>query len=447
MALGVYDNYSPRRRSSGLWTAVMTVLMVMDGGTSSPALRQGKGGMVLKQLDKVSAVKTTRSRHTKTIGDPLSWSQGTKYDDESSGSKMDASHDITRPGNDSAADTLNGKYYQCFDSLEKASSDGSTVTQGDYLRFLYLFSEGALAYTNFSQLPALYTLLFYATACSSGRDCVTSQPVILVNKTEFSLMWIEFFCEEIQWYTYTSTVIGFDYSVRYEPTRVSSEMLDKCLSSATEALLYAYLGCGNSTTTGRRLGVSPRVEGLLLSESPSHFPPGSGRSLTDWDQPTTIQQTTSNAKSQIDCPYALQHQVENIIPMRMLSKAIVRVRVSGFAALATTYQHNMPYPAPQSLLSMFTGRRSRERPNGLWAWCVLPVEWFEMVSIRLLSLSLDDLLSTVQFPSVQNTITITSVQSDSTSDHDLYAKVIGILRQGIDTNEFESYFPSLCQLA
>lgn len=145
---------------------------------------------------------------------------------------------------------------RCLNQFSQVSTDGLSVTQGDYVRFLKKASKGNLAYSSFSQLPAEFAMLFYSMACPSagGRTCAAVFPVIPLGSRGLAS-----FCNEIRTYLFTSAVVSFDYSVRYDSEKVSHETLILCLSNATKTLLSTHLGC-ESSSSSRQLLIGPHKE-------------------------------------------------------------------------------------------------------------------------------------------------------------------------------------------
>ncbi|GKY97775.1 hypothetical protein MPSEU_000735700 [Mayamaea pseudoterrestris] len=293
----VQGSYSPNFRAISHWTALMAVLVFTDCVTSSPALRHPHG-TAIRQLLQVSVFENEQHRRVKANSVPLTGSQGHHDGDTLIESETSGSRNVV-PSAEGGGILTSAKYLQCYHELEEASSDKATLTRSDFVRFLSLVSNGALAFDSFAQLPSVFEQIFYSVAIgSSAKDRTSPRPALSLEATPQ----LESFCEEIQWYTFTSTAIGFDFSVRYNPQQLSSKTMSTCLSSATEALLKAHFGCNNdSISAGQGLANTPKDAGI----KPSTAPPLSHPMLR---RPAV--------KEVLACPFTIHHQVNGIIPFR-----------------------------------------------------------------------------------------------------------------------------------
>jgi hypothetical protein len=297
-----------------LWFKVGLLLIAVTCASSNPAFRQTshlrrhKGLEAVQHISRSAAV--AQRRYTKAHSIPSSGStavepaNGGKHQP---GSNQDRYSDDTSPSED---------FNRCYSQLLQVSADGSSVSQAEYLRYLTLNSQGQLQYTIFSQLPPVYMLLYYVAACGEGQDCSSSSPAISLDlSTRLSSSPLKDFCNEIRSYTYTSAVVGFDYTIQFDPSRISNDELQLCLITATESLLQDHLGCldqiprelaDDVSATGQRSVTSPSVHRSPLA--------GPHRRVAS-------------------CQYASDHRIDGIIPLRK-SKIMLGIDTLSLVAAA-----------------------------------------------------------------------------------------------------------------
>jgi hypothetical protein len=156
----------------------------------------------------------------------------------------------------------NGAYGKCFNLLNQVTQDGE-VTRNEYVRFLELLTDGDMVYDDFTELPALFELIFYSTTCTSGQDCVHEMPTISLASSGVSLGLLQFFCRQVMSVTFTEVSITFGYTIRYDSANVTKEDLTDCLESATENLLLDSFGCPYGEEQQRRLNsIDQMVAGM-----------------------------------------------------------------------------------------------------------------------------------------------------------------------------------------
>jgi hypothetical protein len=136
-------------------------------------------------------------------------------------------------------------YFKCYSLIDEVTTDtNSELRQEEYLEFLRLLTDGAVAYDRFQDLPAIYVMIFYTAACAEGDDCVPgSTPAIRISETDTGepSEIVQLFCKQILKNTTSSAEAVFDYSIRYNPDRITQEDLAICLSTATVNILLEQL--------------------------------------------------------------------------------------------------------------------------------------------------------------------------------------------------------------
>jgi hypothetical protein len=157
-------------------------------------------------------------------------------------------HILTRVGN--MENTV--AYEKCFSLLKQVAEDNE-VTKDEYVRFLDLLTSSTMDYDDFTELPALFTNIFYSTTCTNGQDCVHNIPTISLASSEVSPGLLQFFCSQVMSLTFTEVSINFAYEIRFNSANITDEEFISCLESATENLLLDSFGCPYGEDQQRRL--------------------------------------------------------------------------------------------------------------------------------------------------------------------------------------------------
>jgi hypothetical protein len=248
-------------------------------------------------------------------------------------------------------------YEKCFTLLEQESG-GDVVTRSEYVSFLGALTDGDLDYVNFDDLPELFKLIFYSTACTSGQDCVHENPSISLNTSGVSLRLQQFLCRQVmvgslldsscsrlvlylhslavphvsclldlfQNVTNTEVIVTFGYSIRYDSADVASGDLETCLEIATENLLLDSFDCPYDVTTERRRLSSTHSldpgDGVVIHDPlVEEFTKSAFRYLEEnLDSFPSAAPTPSPSPAAADCEYTITATVDSITDIRKLMK-------------------------------------------------------------------------------------------------------------------------------
>lgn len=139
------------------------------------------------------------------------------------------------------ADTISPEAMaKCYAAIDEAAVNGQ-MCLAQYIDFLSALS--GKEYSSISEVPSIFVIVFYATACSSGQDCVNNTPVITVDSSSMHRSLLDFMCDEALTYTSTHVNVRFEFSIRYNSSAIPSEKITDCLNAATENLLLEHFGC------------------------------------------------------------------------------------------------------------------------------------------------------------------------------------------------------------
>jgi hypothetical protein len=149
------------------------------------------------------------------------------------------------------------EFDRCVQLLEEASNEG-LLSRQEYIIFLEDYSSRTLFFENFDDLPLPLVLLFYAAACSSGRDCVNVEPTISLDNGGFSQAMLGVFCSSISDMHAVQVIFRFQYMLRY-PNELSvedilqggSNTIKQDLEEASELVLLDRFGCEAETSQRR----------------------------------------------------------------------------------------------------------------------------------------------------------------------------------------------------
>jgi hypothetical protein len=168
-------------------------------------------------------------------------------------------------------------YFKCYSLIDEVTTDAdSELRQEEYLEFLRLLTDGAVAYDRFQDLPAIYVMIFYTAACAEGDDCEPGNtPAIRITETDTGepSEIVQLFCKQILKNTSSSAEAVFDYSIRYNPDRIAQQDLAICLSTATVNILLEQLAMcpllpqGDEAPTDRRQLLWQSHSGVVGSNS------------------------------------------------------------------------------------------------------------------------------------------------------------------------------------
>jgi len=208
----------------------------------------------------------------------------------------------------------------CLANLNTVAQGSNEVTALEFLAFLSLQSGGLMEFTNFQDVPLDLRLLFYATACSGGRDCTKDAPKISLNGQGMASTLLQIFCtqvDEIVQQPPDSLKVSFSYSLYYKNnlttqeimTRVDGNTIVPSLETATERVVSMALGCP--------------VDSARLLEKSQHdilyvHPMYNDQShhlvslLTEKEQEYCSRQPERQLQ---DCGYTVQATVDDLVPI------------------------------------------------------------------------------------------------------------------------------------
>ena len=180
-------------------------------------------------------------------------------------SNMHRSHDLSlrvlqTAGNitDRQTENIAAAYLKCYSLLDEATSfSGGIMGQEEYVSFLMQMTDGELSFGRFSDLPALFVMIFYTAACTSGTNCLPgNRPQFEIGDTSDPNDVIQFLCQQTLKSTTSTAQSVFEYLIRYSTDTIDEADLATCLSTATvNVLLKDLAGCPVLTevdTTGRK---------------------------------------------------------------------------------------------------------------------------------------------------------------------------------------------------
>jgi hypothetical protein len=149
----------------------------------------------------------------------------------------------------------------CLETLWSVSDDGE-VDGIQFLLFLDVISGGNVKFDDFHQLPLDLRLVFYAAACSGGRECTSGLAAISLDPSVHSSILLKAFCMQIAEILDEGDYlkISFRYILYHEESLTPEEILAgadgneivSILESATERVVRNALGCPEASkeTTG-----------------------------------------------------------------------------------------------------------------------------------------------------------------------------------------------------
>ena len=191
-------------------------------------------------------------------------------------------------------------YLKCYSLMDEVAGNGGSVNRELYVEFLQLITNGDINVGQFEDLPAVYVMIFYTSACTGDNDSCFGvlDPALEVGSTEDPTTDLQFFCKQILKNTETVADAAFEYSIRYDPTTLDEASLATCLAEATVTVLLENLAGCSSDTTARRLSNSLdyRVE-----HQQEHR-----------QEERALQDLGSATSGDIDCDYMVSSTIERI---------------------------------------------------------------------------------------------------------------------------------------
>jgi len=191
-------------------------------------------------------------------------------------------------------------YLKCYSLVDEVASTSGSVNRERYVEFLQLMTDGDINVGEFEDLPAVYVMIFYTSACTgenTGTCFGVLDPALEVGSTEDPTTDLQFFCKQILKNTETVADAAFEYTIRYDPTTLDEASLATCLAEATVTVLLENLA-GCTETTSRRLSDSldSRVEHKLKHRQ----------------EERALQALGSATSGDIDCDYIVSSTVDRI---------------------------------------------------------------------------------------------------------------------------------------
>ncbi|CAB9507263.1 expressed unknown protein [Seminavis robusta] len=114
---------------------------------------------------------------------------------------------------------------QCLTLLEGYSLDGQ-MDRTSYVQFLMTLSHNSLHAKNFQDLPLFLSMIFFSASCTSGEDCVTQEPAILVHprgSPENQLN--DLLCLQLMRFPFLEIALPFQFLIRVANGVSASEVL------------------------------------------------------------------------------------------------------------------------------------------------------------------------------------------------------------------------------
>jgi hypothetical protein len=140
----------------------------------------------------------------------------------------------------------------CLDTLRSVSDDGE-VDAIQFLLFLDVLSGGNLTFDYFHEVPLNVRVVFYAAACSGGRDCTSGLAAISLDPSEHSSIFLKAFCMQMAEIINEPDYLKFSfrYILHYENSLTPEEILVGAdgneivsnLETATERVVRNALAC------------------------------------------------------------------------------------------------------------------------------------------------------------------------------------------------------------
>jgi hypothetical protein len=134
---------------------------------------------------------------------------------------------------------------RCYHDLSQVSQDNTTLTQMEYVNLVRNITNGQVNVTGFAELPALYVMIFYGTACAEDdTQCDQKNVTVAIARTPGTdYNNLVFFCTSLYTETMTQSSVAFEYTIQYDPKTISTKDIPACLATATKRALLSGLGC------------------------------------------------------------------------------------------------------------------------------------------------------------------------------------------------------------
>jgi hypothetical protein len=117
-------------------------------------------------------------------------------------------------------------FSKCLDALDQASDSDKIIHEEEYVDFLSLLTEGRVNYDNFGSVSPMYTAIFFASACTGRRDCVTRKPHLAVRKDDQDdVATLEFLCRQVLSVTFTTVNVTYSYTTSFNSSSVTVDDL------------------------------------------------------------------------------------------------------------------------------------------------------------------------------------------------------------------------------
>lgn len=227
---------------------------------------------------------------------------------------------------------VNPAFAKCYEAIDQSiagDADGG-LTQDDYISFLAIVTDGRVsASTAFADLPLVYVLIFYSIACSDIANCAPGSTPAIETATTTST---DRLCRIVLAETDSTTTTSFQYSIRYDTSRVDGSTLGQCLSTATvnlvldrvaqcSTLLTDIVGQQSTTTslpeTRRQLRGEDQHQQSVLIETRDFVVEEAATGIVDLyaegDNVRRMQEGASaSSQLSISCPYSVSSVVEEV---------------------------------------------------------------------------------------------------------------------------------------
>jgi len=207
---------------------------------------------------------------------------------------------------DDGSDNSSSAYLKCYRTIDEVAP--TTMDQQAFLEFLQSMTDGNIAVNNWSELPAVYVMIFYTAACTEDGDCVGDNvPEIEIGDTNDPSPRLQLFCKHILKNTETVAEAAFEYSIRYDPTTLDEDALANCLAVATVNILLERLT--ECMADGRRnLMMKQDLQDTFFHLSPSWETKYKSMKQND----RALQALGGASSGDIDCEYKIDATVDRI---------------------------------------------------------------------------------------------------------------------------------------
>lgn len=122
---------------------------------------------------------------------------------------------VAMPNVDIARLTQDVFVSECLSMLQMvSSSEGQegreVVTEASYLEFLQMISQGHIEITEFKDLPFYLSTIYLSASCSTGRDCISEEPIIVMQDIHATVV----LCRQLMKYPFLEVRLPFQFLIR-----------------------------------------------------------------------------------------------------------------------------------------------------------------------------------------------------------------------------------------